>query len=41
MSEPFNSEQKQYLEGFFAGVNQRPQPMPFWGKTRLANLPAA
>lgn len=31
MSEPFNSEQKQYLEGFFAGVNQRPQ-MPFLGQ---------
>ena len=32
MSEPFNSEQKQYLEGFFAGVNQRPQSMPFLGQ---------
>ena len=31
MSEPFNDEQKQYLEGFFAGVNQRPQ-MPFLGQ---------
>ena len=32
MSEPFNSEQKQYLEGFFAGVNQRPQGTPFLGQ---------
>lgn len=31
MSEPFSSEQKQYLEGFFAGVNQRPS-MPFLGQ---------
>ncbi|MGB0334589.1 MAG: NirA family protein [Opitutales bacterium] len=31
MSESFSTTQKQYLEGFFAGVNQRPQ-MPFLGQ---------
>ncbi|MBL6828580.1 MAG: NirA family protein [Puniceicoccaceae bacterium] len=31
MSEAFTPEQKQYLEGFFAGVNQRPS-MPFLGQ---------
>lgn len=31
MSESFNDTQKQYLEGFFAGVNQRPN-IPFLGQ---------
>ncbi|MGB0409005.1 MAG: NirA family protein [Opitutales bacterium] len=37
MSEPFNSEQKQYLEGFFTGVNQRPQ-MPFLGQNEAGQF---
>ncbi|MEM8868258.1 MAG: NirA family protein, partial [Verrucomicrobiota bacterium] len=37
MSEPFTSEQKNYLEGFFAGVDQRPS-LPYLGQNAIGQF---
>ena len=43
MEQTFNTEQKEYLKGFFEGVNQRPSGAPFVGQTasgQFTNEPA-